>query len=57
VPKRLTVVVTVMQDGRGKVDTIRVSLKVKGMRGWSKAKQTTFSNLLSEYALNEKRTK
>lgn len=56
-PKRLTVVVTVMQDGRGKVDTIRVSLKVKGMRGWSKAKQTTFSNLLSEYALNEKRTK
>jgi len=56
-PKRLTVVITVLQDGRGRVETIRTSLLIKGMRGWSKAKQARLYNLLSDYAINVKGAK
>jgi len=53
-PKRLTVVITVLQDGRGRVETIRLSLLIKGMKGWSTRKQTQLSTLLSDYARNVK---
>lgn len=48
--RRLNVFVTVLTDGRGKLDSLRLTLEKKGLRGWTKSQQTQLSNLLLRYA-------